>query len=35
MIKDVGKIVGFEVECIINELIVVVLVYGFDKIDED
>lgn len=29
--KDVGCIVGFEVKCIINELIVVVFVYGMDK----
>lgn len=31
VIKDVGCIVGLEVKCIINELIVVVLVYGLDK----
>lgn len=31
VIKDVGKIVGLEVKWIINELIVVVLVYGLDK----
>jgi len=29
--KDVGKVVGFNVVWIINELIVVVFVYGFDK----
>lgn len=31
VIKDVGQIVGFNVLWIVNELIVVVLVYGFDK----
>lgn len=31
VIKDVGCIVGLDVKCIINELMVVVLVYGMDK----
>lgn len=35
VIKEVGEIVGLNVLCIINELIVVVLVYGFDKGKED
>lgn len=29
--KDVGKIVGFDVFCIINEFIVVAFSYGVDK----
>lgn len=33
--KDVGKIVGFEVLRIINELIVVLLLYGLDKKDNE
>lgn len=35
VIKDVGCIVGFDVKWIINELIVVVLVYGLDKVKGD
>lgn len=31
---DVGKFVGFKVDSLINELIVVVLVYGFNEVDE-